>query len=268
MTPRSRTCGIVGAPVARSCRYPRAMRILGHGSRASAPSERIEARASGWASTAAALDRRIEELALRARRGEKVAIVWDADFTLFDPRPRMLATVRAFGCAGATLAEMHAGPDATARGLGLPVEAFRRFWSDHYWRPSSFAADLPVEALVARARRCQRLGIANIVVTGRRVALHGATAAQLRRAGVEARAIHCKDGGSTGVFKANTVLALVGQGYHLGAFVTDSPSELEALARVDVRRRVPGLLQVLCSVEGCERPAERIPMRVCVLAVP
>lgn len=192
----------------------------------------------------ALLDAVIDDLAKRLTLGERVALVWDVDCTLFDPLPRMLATVHAYGRTDVQLDEVARGWRETAQTLGLNQERFYKVWDDYFWRPENFVNDRAIPQTSQRALRAQELGVHIFVSTGRNNNLLEATQTQLATLGLQPHHIFTKRAGmDTPSSKGEDMLELKAKGYHLGAFVTDRLDEIEG-----VNQRCAELVPELCHV--------------------
>jgi phosphoglycolate phosphatase-like HAD superfamily hydrolase len=177
-----------------------------------------------------------------AHAGAAACIVWDIDGTLFDPRPRMLRSVRAFGHVGATVDDVDLSWQRTAEALGLDPVAFHGVWNETFWDDDAFAHDAPIAETTWCLRWTAHLGLTPIFLTGRVESLRQVTVSQLRRLGFAAPRLLMKGDvvDSTAAFKAAAIRGVVDQGDVVAAFVTDSIDEINA-----VRASTPAIPCVL-----------------------
>lgn len=190
----------------------------------------------------------MDEVLRRRARSPRDVIAWDLDGTLLDPRPRMLATVRAFG-KRAQLGDMRPSWQDTAAALGLDEELFGPFWHEHFWSDDAFMADTPIASTLRFARAAARRGLAPLIITGRVSALRTSTWAQLVRVGLSDAALVMKPQvrRRTPAWKAQVIARHIERGTRVAAFVTDSADEIEH-ARACVR----GLVCVLVSHDAVD----------------
>ncbi|MDP2342797.1 MAG: hypothetical protein Q8O67_17710 [Deltaproteobacteria bacterium] len=183
------------------------------------------------------------------------AIVWDLDGTLFDPRPRMLAVVRAFlndVDVDVDAASAHMTWQETAAALGLDPDAFFEFWRDAYWTPEAFAVDAPLLEPMWCARMTSSLGVHSVVLTGRYDDTLEMTEDQLESCGFAPDRVISKPTAatSTASFKAAALQELRDEGLEIGVFVTDAVSEIVAARSLD-----PPVPCVLVVAARCVTPS-------------
>ena len=199
----------------------------------------------------AALEAIVQRLGRQAQEGRPVAILWDMDGTLVDTRPRMLASVHAYGRTDVKLTEVSPSWQETARLLNLDPARFRAVWQRVFWAYESFDADIENEEVAELARLAESLGVQTIIVTGRIEELRPVTARQLERLGLQPTRVFLKSemGDCTPSVKAEVVTQLAGEGLVMGAFVTDSPEELRAVTP-EVLANAPDLARIFVELEG------------------
>ncbi|MEL6542994.1 MAG: hypothetical protein AAFQ82_00100 [Myxococcota bacterium] len=177
-----------------------------------------------------ALRAAIARASVRDERGLMGTVVWDIDHTLFDPAPRMAATVRAFGASVQDSALDSHSWEKTADRHGLAREKFGAFWDDYYWRDATILKDAPIGVTVNAALEAQRAGIHNAIVTGRFRTLAPVSRRQLAGVGIRPDVLLTKtQGQKTPESKAQHFLALLNSGARIEAFVTDRMDEIEAV---------------------------------------
>ncbi|HSI06025.1 MAG: hypothetical protein ACAI38_15410 [Myxococcota bacterium] len=178
----------------------------------------------------AVLDRIITELG--AARGPR-AIVWDIDGTIVETRKRMLAALHAYGRT-ATLAQLRdTAPhtDDVIRDFGLDQRRFEIVWDRVFWQADRLGDDVPIRAIVERMQRAARLGIQNIILTGRNTELGPATRTFLNDHEIPFTLLLCKQNGQLTVpFKSDKVAGLLAR-FRVGAFVTDAAREIAGIQR-------------------------------------
>lgn len=181
------------------------------------------------------LDRIIHELGVRAARGENVAIVWDIDGTIADTRPRMLAALHAYGRTELRLSDLRdTAPHTTTviQEFGLDARRFTSIWNRVFWDGQRFKDDLPIPEVADRMRLAAKLGIKNVVLTGRNTELAGESAAFLRMHAIPFTMLLCKRYSEKTVpVKVAKLDALQASGLHVGGFVTDAAQEVAGLER-------------------------------------
>lgn len=193
-------------------------------------------------------------------------VVFDIDNTLVDTRHRTRAAAEAFArrnpraraLAGLPIHAVQRDGRATALRAGLDprsAEAFHRFWERFFWSPRNLLLDGPLPQTIALARRAKAAGAEVYYLTGRVEALKRGTLAQLAAHGLpDADAAHvlCKPAVSvrTGAFKREALAQLRASGKAVRWFMTDSRSELAALAGA----RIPTVL-VDFPVNAPDEPA-------------
>ncbi len=193
------------------------------------------------------LDEIIANLAAK-RRG---TIAWDIDGTLFDPHPRMLETLRAFGVKEIDPKRVDRSWEITAQNFNLKSDAFYPFWNEFYWKPAHFIYDAPIAKTVDRLRTAQEKGVRNIVVTGRRGHYHDVTSEQLKTIDIVADAVVTKPGSAeTPAYKGEVLRELIRSGSEVGAFVTDCVHEIRAVQTITTHHGVAVPRCFLCVPRG------------------
>ncbi|MFO0746515.1 MAG: hypothetical protein U1F43_12695 [Myxococcota bacterium] len=209
------------------------------------------------------LEARLGWLVERRASGARTMVVFDLDNTIFDTRPRTLAVARAFDAERGSHWFDRLGPGdvrhdgrATASQAALGpvppdvVDAFASYWEDAFWRPESFAADLPIACMVAWARAARAVGAELRFLTGRIAALHAVSLAALERIGlgVPAPALACKPdlATRTAPWKC-AVLAEWAREAAIGWFVTEGRRDT---ARVQAELPAMPCVLLDCSFES------------------
>jgi hypothetical protein len=212
-------------------------------------------RVDGRAFCAAAL----EEVRARVARGERCLAVFDIDNTLVDTRPRTVAAARAFGkrygvkrLAEATLADVGVDGRSTCLRMGLGpgalTDAFHAFWLEEFWKPESFARDLPIPEVVALARAAADAGAEVCCVTGRIATLAETTRKELGRLEasglppVPAERLVCKPSLDVRTTEAKDAWLRErrAEGAHIAFFITEGERDINQL-----KQRQPELPCVL-----------------------
>lgn len=132
----------------------------------------------------------LPDITTRAEKGERVAIVFDIDNTLFDTRYRTLEAARRYGqeqgialLANASLEDIGTdGADTCARlgiGAGPTSDGFQAFWGEHFWDPASFTLDRGITRTLELLRDAKEAGAEIFYLTGRIDRYREATLAQL-----------------------------------------------------------------------------------------
>ena len=174
--------------------------------------------------------------------GQRTAVLFDLDNTLFDTRARTLHALQAFDAAqgtshfaSLTVETVGWNGEETARALGLPedvVLAAHAAWERDFWNGENFLKDHNIEAVQALAHEAAQAGAEIYYLTGRIDALKDASLAQIKQANLpfarEANLLTKPSVGvKTGPFKANALLELLAQGVFMGFFVTDNKREIQ-----------------------------------------
>jgi phosphoglycolate phosphatase-like HAD superfamily hydrolase len=198
-----------------------------------------------------ALEAIVRQLGTLAGDGKPVAILWDMDGTLVDTRPRMLASVHAYGRTDVKLTDVSPSWQETARRLGLDHGRFQAVWQRVFWAYESFDADIENEDVAALARMAESLGVQTIIVTGRIEELRPVTDRQLKRLGLRPTRVFLKSemGDCTPSVKAEVISQLAREGLRMGAFVTDSPEEIQAVTP-EILENAPDLSCIFVQLEG------------------
>lgn len=190
------------------------------------------------------LTERLRELERRVEVGERCAVVFDLDNTLFDTRSRTLWVARRFDEEGGTRYFESIGldrvglnaRDTCARMGSLPPEvesAFVRFWEEAFWDPEAFVHDTPMQPVLSWVQRARLSGASLRFLTGRIEALRGPTTAQLARVGVadvSPETLWMKPDLLTRTlrFKASSLRRAMGRSW-LGWYVTEGRDEIAYL---------------------------------------
>jgi len=182
----------------------------------------------------------VHNLGELASSGQAVAILWDMDGTLVDTRPRMLASVHAYGRTDVRLDQVSPSWQETARLLQLNPERFQAVWQRVFWAYESFDADIENSEVADLARLAESLGVQTVIVTGRIEELRPVTERQLQRLGLRPSRVFLKSqiGDCTPSVKAEVIGQLAREGLRMGAFVTDSPEEIVAAGAASELARV------------------------------
>lgn len=186
----------------------------------------------------------LKDIEARAKRGEKVRVVFDIDDTLSESRARTLAVAKDWDrkhgtnfFSKLTLEQVKSSGYDTARAIGIPpavARVFGRHWDTEFWKGERFVHDTPIREMVELAKRARKLGAEVVFLTGRVDALEGATIRQLKRfglEGVDANSVVSKPDLTvrTAPFKTSWLDASAKAGYHLGFFVTESRRDIAAV---------------------------------------
>ena len=138
------------------------------------------------------LEEIVRRLGALASEGRPVAILWDMDGTLVDTRPRMLASVHAYGRTDVRLTDVSPSWQETASLLNLDPERFQAVWQRVFWAYESFDADIENEEVAELARLAESMGVQTIIVTGRIEELRPVTDRQLERLGLRPTRVFLK----------------------------------------------------------------------------
>jgi hypothetical protein len=195
--------------------------------------------------------RALAEITARARRGERVCVVFDIDNTLADTRRRTLAAAAAFGRAHAGTAAGKALQRARLDQIGIDavetcarlkirdpevIRAFDRFWLASFWKPGHFRLDTPIAAAVRLARQAKRAGAEVHYLTGRIEASRPSTLAELRRfklPDADNEHLRCKPGlgARTALYKESVLRDMFSSGMHVAWFITEGRGDIAHLQR-------------------------------------
>lgn len=192
-------------------------------------------------------------------------VVFDLDNTLFDTRPRTLASATDFDAlnvsrwfAALELAQVRHDGRATARCPELPpppepvIASFGAHWDDYFWRPESLALDTPIASVVRWAQLAREHDLDVRYLTGRVAYLQAASHEALRRIGLEPTvgALVCKPDLSvrTGPWKCDVLAQWQRERERpIGWFMTEGRRDLACLQAT--APEVPGVL-LDCSFES------------------
>lgn len=213
---------------------------------------------------------RLKEIAQLTKVGVPVTVVFDLDNTVFDTRHRTLFALHQFDAAhgtshfaDVTVADMAVDGRTTATQLGLDndvVEAVAAHWDSAFWTPAHLVHDAPIAAMVDLVARAQAAGAQVKFLTGRVQEFHGASLAQLQKAGVDVAAadIHCKPDVKTRTapFKEQLLKEWSTGAREIGFFVTEGVRDLE-----HVQGALPDvpLLRLDCTFEEDTAALARVP---------
>lgn len=196
------------------------------------------------------LDQALVQIKQRTQAGERVAVSFDIDNTLFDTRGRALAIGKDFDKANGTTyfkgkSSKLMGNDAkeTAKSMKMSPEhtkKFSSFWFPRFFKGENYKNDLQIRQTVALARKAAAAGADVFYVTARTQSEESFTIKQLEKAGlptVDANFVVSKPkmADKTPEYKAGTLDKLSQTYDFVPWFITESRADIAGVQRLDTK---------------------------------
>lgn len=194
------------------------------------------------------LDQTLTQIKQRTAAGERVAVSFDIDNTLFDTRGRALAIGKAFDKAngttyfkGKTSKQMGNDAKETAKLVKMTPEhtkKFSSFWFPRFFKGENYKNDLQIRQTVALAKKAAAAGADVFYVTARTQSEESFTIKQLEKAGlptVDANFVVSKPKmkDKTPEYKAGTLAQIDQQYDFVGWFITESRADIAGVQNLN-----------------------------------
>jgi len=196
------------------------------------------------------LDQALTQIKQRTQAGEKVAVSFDIDNTLFDTRGRALAIGKAFDAAngttyfkGKTSKQMGNDAKETAKLVKMSPEhakKFSAFFFQRFFKGENYKNDLQIRQTVALAKKAAAAGADVFYVTARTEHEERFTIAQLQKAGlptVDSNFVVSKPKmkDKTPEYKAQALDTISQQYDFVPWFITESRADIAGVQKLDTR---------------------------------